>query len=370
MKLHMHEHNPDQPDELLVYKDVARRQRETAVFLWSRREFAKTVVCVVSGLRGRFASAVPITSTPKLSSMLSRLRSPVLLHGDATTAFRDPAVIFHAGWFYLYFTLVRKENDGVSYSYVAWSKSLNLRHWDGPNIITTRGKDVDFGSPGDIVRVGNEWVLCLQTYPRPHGEKYGNGDCRIWTMRSEDLEHWGEPELLMVKGPSVPREAMGRMIDPYILRDKDAPEKWWCFYKQNGISISWSNDLRLWTPYGRVEAGENPCVLIDQNEYVLFHSPSNGIGIKRSPNLEHWRDEGVFYLGQSEWPWAQGRLTAAFVVDLRNDPSVGRAVMFFHGSQYPESDARGGFDNFASIGVAWSSDLREWSWPKPKAASP
>ncbi len=131
--------------------------------------------------------------------MLSRLTSALLFEGDARTAFRDPAATFHAGWFYLYFTLVKVEDDSVTYSYVAWSKSRDLRHWSVPKIITPRDKKLDFGSPGDVVRVNERWVLCLQTYPRPHGEKYGNSDSRIWKMRSKDLEHWGVPELLAGK---------------------------------------------------------------------------------------------------------------------------------------------------------------------------
>ena len=53
--------------------------------------------------------------------------------------------------------------------------------------------------------------------------------------------------------------------------------------------------------------------------------------------------------GGHRWPWATGRLSAGFVLDLRDDPAVGKALMFFHGSDYPENDARGGFDTFASV---------------------
>jgi hypothetical protein len=52
------------------------------------------------------------------------------------------------------------------------------------------------------------------------------------------------------------------------------------------------------------------------------------------------------------------------VLDLRDVPAVGKAIMFFHGSRYPEEDPRGGFDNFASIGFAWSDDLEQWAWAK------
>ncbi len=49
-----------------------------------------------------------------------------------------------------------------------------------------------------------------------------------------------------MKGPDVPVAATGRMIDPFLFRDKDDPGKWWCFYKQNGVGMSWSHDLRHW----------------------------------------------------------------------------------------------------------------------------
>jgi len=302
------------------------------------------------------------TSSRTFSSLLPNLKSPLLLLGDSKNAYRDPAAIYHRGWFYLYFTWIKTEQNGVAYSYVAWTKSRDLRHWTECTTITPRDKNLDFGSPGNVIRYEGRWVLCAQTYPRPNGERYGNRDSRIWTMTSQDLHRWSGPEILRVKGPDVPIAEMGRMIDPYLVQDKDISGKWWCFYKQNGISRSWSPDLKNWTYAGKTAAGENPCVIVDNNRYLLFHSPPNGIGIKNSIDLENWTDEGVLTLGQSEWPWAQGRLTAAFVLDLRNDPSVGKALMFFHGSRFPEEDPRGGFDNFASIGFAWSDNLKDWNW--------
>jgi hypothetical protein len=285
-----------------------------------------------------------------------------LFSGGPGLAYRDPAALYYKGWLYLFFTLMRLE-DGVSYSYVAWSRSRDLLQWSPVTTLTPRDKRLDCSSPGDVVRYGKDWVLCMQTYPRPNGERYGNRDARIWTMRSRDLEHWSAMELLKVKGPDVAMKDMGRMIDPYLFRDKDDPQKWWCFYKQNGISMSYSTDLENWTYAGRTDAGENPCVIIDQGEYVLFHSPQNGVGIKRSADLRTWRDEGVLTLGQKDWPWAGGRLTAAFVLDLRAQPAIGKALMFFHGSSFSEDDPRGGFDSYASIGIAWSDDLAHWSWP-------
>lgn len=297
---------------------------------------------------------------------LSALTSPILFRGDATTAYRDPAVLYDNGTFWLIISYVTIDPDKKPYSRLAWTKSQDLIHWTPIVPFTPKDQHLNYSSPGNIVRFGNEWVLCAQTYPRPNGERYGNDDSRLWIFRSTDLEHWSDPELLRVKGPAVPPDKMGRMIDPFLLQDKDDPSKWWCFYKQKGISLSWSNDLKAWTFFGRTDAGENPCVIVDKGEYVLSHSPKTGIGIKRSADLKSWRDEGVLRLGEKEWPWAQGRLTAGFLLDLRKDPRVGKVLMFFHGSDYPEEDPRGGFDNFASIGLAWSDDLKTWDWPGKK----
>ena len=68
---------------------------------------------------------------------------------------------------------MKTESDGKPCLYAAWSKSTNLVHWTEPRVSTPR-----------------------------------------------DLENWSKPELLRVKGPDVPREKMGRMIDPYLLGKK------------------------------------------------------------------------------------------------------------------------------------------------------
>lgn len=300
---------------------------------------------------------------------LKAIPSPVLFRGDEKTAYRDPAAVYYDGTFHLYFTLVRREDDGLCYLYTAWSKSRDLIHWTIPKTFTPRDRKLNFCSPGSVVRHGDEWLLCLSSYPRPNGEKYGNASSRLWTMRSKDLENWTDTQLIRVLGPDVPQEKMGRMIDPFLFKDKNDPGKWWCFFKQRGVGMSWSRDLRNWTYAGRASAGENACVIVDGNDYVLFHSPANGIGVKRSRDLKEWRDEGVLTLGQKAWPWAQGRLTAGFVLDLRKEPAVGKALMFFHGSAFPENDPRGGFDNRASLGLAWSDDLETWTWPGNHSAT-
>ena len=122
---------------------------------------------------------------------LPSLTTPIIFKGDANTAYRDPAAIYHDGSFHLYFTLVKHEADAKVYSYTAWSRSTNLVDWTEPRIFTPRDLNLNFSSPGNVVRFSNEWVLCHQTYPRPTGQQHGNSEARVWIRRSRDLENWG-----------------------------------------------------------------------------------------------------------------------------------------------------------------------------------
>ena len=98
------------------------------------------------------------------------------------------------GVFHLYFSLVRIENDSI-FSYVATSTSVNLKDWTEPRILTERDQNLDYSSPGNVIRFGDEWILCMQTYPRPgyvrsEMPRYGSEDARLFIMRSKDLETW------------------------------------------------------------------------------------------------------------------------------------------------------------------------------------
>jgi hypothetical protein len=298
----------------------------------------------------------------------TKLTSPIIFQGDFKFGYGDPAALYHEGRFYLYFTVSETAADGGYYKMIGFSTSPDLVHWTFPRILTPRDRSLNYSSPGNVVRFRDQWVLCLQTYPTTEAKMMaGNESSRIWIVRSKDLMSWSEPELLRVKGPNVPISQMGRMIDPFLIEDQNEPGKWWCFYKQNGVSMSYSYDLKNWTYAGSAQAGENVTILRQARDYVMFHSPLNGIGVKRSSNLLSWGpDVQLLTLGQEQWPWAQGRLTAATVLDLTKEPAVGKYVMFFHG------ESREGIERFpyhgaSSIGVAWSDDLVHWSWPRSES---
>src|SRR4030042_5316543 len=172
-------------------------------------------------------------------SKLLKLKSPIIFKGDSVTAYRDPAILYHKKTFFLFFTLIEIEKGGKVFCYTASSKSRDLKKWSKPVKITPRDQKLNFGSPGNVIRFGDEWILCLQTYPRPdhynyQPVRYGDATARIFIMRSKDLVKWSDPEILKVKGNDVPVEDMGRMIDAFLLEDKDEKGKYWCFYKQRG----------------------------------------------------------------------------------------------------------------------------------------
>jgi hypothetical protein len=297
-------------------------------------------------------------------SLLTQLESPILIEGDNHKAFRDPLIIYAEEKFWLFYSLATNETDsiiqGKAFWQIAYSTSEDLKTWSTPKFITPKNLDLNYSSPGSITKDGDEWVLALQTYPTPNGEKFGNKNSRLWTMRSKNLKHWSTPQLMMFMGSNVLSKDMPRMIDPCIIQDKDQSEKWWCFSKINSsVNMSWSKDLITWNYEGFVEGGENSCVIVNDDKYILFHSPENGIGMKQSSNLRNWQDIAYSTLGQSDWPWSQGRITAGFVLDARNIPNIGKYLMVFHGEKDKDS-----FTVNCNIGIAWSDDLKTWNWPK------
>ena len=324
-------------------------------------------------------------STPRVD--LQAIPGPVILAGDRDTAYRDPLLHYHEGIFRLFCSVVEVRADGNDRIHVGVTESRDLISWGPLRPVTDPADRRSFCGPGGIVRHDGRWVLCLSSYPRPNVH-----DARCWTMASADLQSWQEPRAMHLKGAAVPVTDTGRALDPYVFRDKDDPERWWCCYKHGGVllgrahglgfggspippdslllqsmQLSFSRDLEHWTPYAQSDGEENYCVLVDadDDEYVLIHSPANGIGIKRSTDLINWYDDCLYTLGQRQWPWAQGRITAGHLLDLRRDPAVGKYLLTFHGAT-PRGRSERAHHGAASIGIAWSADLVRWFWPDPR----
>lgn len=167
---------------------------------------------------------------------------------------------------------------------------------------------------------------------------------------------------MKVKGFIVEIVEMGRMIDFYFLEDKDEKGKWWCFYKQNGVSILYSYDLQIWNFFGYIKLGENVCVLNEKDGYILFYLLYNGIVIKCLLDLSKWMDWGdLIILGQQEWSWVKGRIMVGVVVNLKEKKELGKYFMFFYGLGF-KFEKEGDFDKNVLIGIVWSDDFVYWDW--------
>ena len=280
-----------------------------------------------------------------------------IFKGTAELAYRDPACIYVDGTFYLFMTISRK-SDGYMYNTLGLSESRDLIRWTEPRSITVTDRTQNYCSPGNILRVGDEYWICVTSYPMPDPyevRSYATDDARLFFIKTKDFQSFSAPELILAKG-DTPREAMGRMIDPYIFRDRDDDGLYHLFFKQNGVSHAHSRDLIHWEYDGRMNGGENACVVLHDGLYYLIHSPENGIGLKVSKDLTAWEDRGVQTLGQSRWEWASGRITAAFAMEAPRDYPR-RYLVFFHGSRadsFPETHGS------ASIALAATDDFETY----------
>ena len=243
--------------------------------------------------------------------------------------------------------------------FVDVTETHDLIHWSEPRRLTQ--DELNFSSPGNVLRVGDTWVLCVQSYPLDTTEPIAGDNARLWLMESRDLVHWTDPSPIAPQGCQAAWARSRRQIDPYLIAHDN---KYWCFYKTDGqLGLLVSTDLKTWTeasPDAPVLAAaqtpdgatvENPCVVRDGDEFVLFFSPcrdGRGVGAARSSDLIHWRD--VRYLDIPTPDWAPAGITAAMVLDAR--PSTGRWIMSFHGEQNKPHSGQ--------LGLACSDDLKTW----------
>ena len=295
----------------------------------------------------------PLSSTP----------TPFLDLG--TAAARDPALVYDGQRLRCYYTLV--ERSGARYQLsVEVVETRDLQTWSPPRRLTV--SPLNFSSPGNALRVGDEWVLCVQSYPVDPGGVYGNETSRLWLMRSPDLQDWSEPYIIYPQGCQARWAASHRQIDPYLVR---CSGNFYCFYKTGGqLGLLVSPDLDHWqeaspdcpvlgtgdTPDGATV--ENPCVVEVPGGYAMVFAPCRpmrGIGLAYSSDLLRWQD--VHYLDFPVLPWADNGPTAGMVLDLHCE--TGRWLMAFHG----ERTAQQSNAHSAALALAWGGDLEHWVLP-------
>ena len=106
-----------------------------------------------------------------------KIKTPVFMQGNRQIAYRDPAGFYHDGLFRVFHTQVHREADGRCFLFTAVTQSEDLISWAEPKILTPKDQVLNYSSPGNVIRFGDEWLLCLQTYPTPHNEPTGDKNC-------------------------------------------------------------------------------------------------------------------------------------------------------------------------------------------------
>ena len=99
-----------------------------------------------------------------MKKILQTLKSSHIIKGDSNHAYRDPAVIYKNGTFYMYFTYVETEEDGSVYMYVGFTKTTDLAKFSPIKKLTVRDKKYNFSSPGNIIFHDGKYKMCVQTY--------------------------------------------------------------------------------------------------------------------------------------------------------------------------------------------------------------
>lgn len=277
----------------------------------------------------------------------------IIFKGNDKYAYRDPACFYKDGIYYLFYTVSEKDGEYM-YNRIGISESTDLKNWTEPRLITEKNFLTNYCSPGNVIEHNGEYILCFTSYPMPFPFKersWADDNARLFIMRTKDFKTFTEPELLNPKG-DMPVEEIGRMIDPFII-EKD--KEFYLFFKQNGVSFSYSSDLEKWEFSGNTKGGENACVIKQGDEYILIHSPENGIGFAKSKDLENWENFGFTTLKQDEWEWSANRLTACFAMEAPEGFKY-KYVMFFHGSVdvFPETHGN------ATLASAFTDDFKNF----------
>lgn len=214
---------------------------------------------------------------------------------------RDPAVYLQDGIatvFFTYFDFRKKT------WHIGMATTENFVDFSDISLISPEG----YASPGNVIRVGAEFVLCYQQYRNfPH---------TVCLSRSSDLNHWSEPEVVFNTGSDNIWNIDGRVIDPYLVAWEN---KYYCFYTgstrwgrsagHNLIGVAGSDDLKVWrdlTPdepvigvdfdWEEPDGNENNCVIRRNDRWFMLYSASlanQRIAWAESDDLIHWEKGGL-----------------------------------------------------------------------------
>ena len=279
------------------------------------------------------------------------------LDETSDAAVRDPALFWHDGVFRCLHTALGRRQGAFGLS-VDLTESVDLVHWTQPWRVLS--SEMNFCSPGNVIRVGERWLMCLNSYPLDPSGARGAEIARLWLAESDDLLVWRHPRPMC---PESFHKTGRRQLDPFLIPYEG---RFWCLYNAGkGLSLIVSDDLYVWHEVNRDQpvygpadtpdfAGvEKPWVVFDGQEFVMFYSvrrAQRGIGTARSRSLVRWRHTG--YLDIPPLPWAPGGVSGPSVIDCRAEH--GKWIMAYHGEHVQGAGT--------ALGLAWSDDLIHWGW--------
>lgn len=212
------------------------------------------------------------------SGLLKAIRNPFYVPRGIGA--RDAAILWHDGALHCFYTGSYQGKE-TFYSHIEHIRTRDLATWERcPDVVADPPV---YWSVGNVIRAHGEWVLCMQDYRVPPGEKWAGDDARLWITRSADLMTWQPPVSINPVGAQVNWRPGRRQIDPFLVEHDG---RCWCFYKGGGLGLLVSDDLIAWreacvdrpaigpmdTPDGCTM--ENPCVVRDGDEFVLFFAPN------------------------------------------------------------------------------------------------
>ncbi len=172
-----------------------------------------------------------------------RIPTPIIQRGHAEVAHRDAAIHYHDGVFRVFYGMAFLRDQGRVQLQLTVTESSDLIEWTEPRTLTPLDDDLNFTDPGNIVRHDGEWIMTVETHRTPFSPSGGGETARSCTMRNDDLEHWSDPELMLLKGPDFSDERMGRCIGSCLFPDRQEQGKWWCFFKHGGVTLHDSRSL-------------------------------------------------------------------------------------------------------------------------------
>ncbi len=214
---------------------------------------------------------------------------------------RDPAVLVHDGKIHLWFTYY---DPKARTWHIGQSATKDFIEYEDIRIVSPDG----YASPGNVIRVGDEWILCYQQYRRwPH---------YLCIARSKDLVTWSKPEGIFNTGPDNTWNIDRRTIDPFIVA---ADGRYYCYYTgstrwgrksgHNLIGVAVSDDLFHWRDHSpkapvigvdheweEPDGNENNWIIRHKGRWFMVYSASlrhQKIAYALSDDLIHWEKKGL-----------------------------------------------------------------------------